>query len=56
MKAITAISQEGENGLLELVTEGVKFRCCGVFTERVLKQIARRAAETFGELRDDRTV
>lgn len=43
MKHLSAISQEGENVLFELIQKGVKFRCCGVFTRHVLKQIARRA-------------
>ena len=43
MKHVTAISQEGENVLFELVQKGVKFRCQGVFTKHVLKQVARRA-------------
>jgi hypothetical protein len=45
MKNVTAISQEGENVLLELMKAGVKFRCRGVFTKQVLKQIARRARD-----------
>jgi hypothetical protein len=43
MKHLTAISQEGENVLFELIQKGVKFRCHGVFTKHVLKQVARRA-------------
>ena len=43
MRHLTAISQEAENVLLELLQKGVKFRCCGVFTKHVLKQVARRA-------------
>ncbi len=43
MRHVTAISQEGENVLFELMQKGVKFRCCGVFTKHVLKQVARRA-------------
>jgi hypothetical protein len=44
MKHITTISQEGENVLLQLMTEGTRVRCCGdVFTKHVLKQLARRA-------------
>jgi hypothetical protein len=43
MKHVAAISQEGENVLFELIRKGVKFRCHGVFTKHVLKQIARRA-------------
>ena len=43
MRHVTAISQEGENVLLELIQKGIKFRCRGVFTKHVLKQVARRA-------------
>jgi hypothetical protein len=43
MRHLTAISQEGENVLFELIQKGVKFRCRGVFTKHVLKQVARRA-------------
>jgi len=43
MQHITAISQEGENVLFELIRKGVKFRGRGVFTKHVLKQVARRA-------------
>ena len=45
LKNLTAISQEGENVLLELINERVKFPC-GVFTEHVLNQLARRTQET----------
>ena len=41
---VTAISQEAENVLFELIQKGVKFRCGGVFTKHVLKQVARRAS------------
>ena len=43
LKNLTVISQEGENLLVALMNEGVKFRCCGVFTRRLLRQLARRA-------------
>jgi hypothetical protein len=43
MRHVTAISQEGENVLFELIQKGVKFRCRGVFTKHVLQQVARRA-------------
>jgi hypothetical protein len=42
LKNVTTISQEAENLLLELMNEGAKFRCCGVFTKEILKHIARR--------------
>jgi hypothetical protein len=44
MKHITTISQEGENVILELINRGGKFRCEGVFTKHVLKQLTRRAS------------
>jgi hypothetical protein len=39
---LTAINQQGENALIALMSEGVKFRGCGVFTKQVLRQLARR--------------
>jgi hypothetical protein len=42
VKNLTAISQEGEDLLLELMNAGVKFRSDGVFTKHILKQLARR--------------
>ena len=49
MKHVTAISQEGENVLFELIQQGVKFHCRGVFTKHVLKQIVRRANDNSGK-------
>lgn len=49
MRHLTAISQEGENVLLELMSNGVKFRCSGIFTKHVLRQISRRATTTLRE-------
>jgi len=49
MRHVTAISQEGENVLSELVRRGVKFRCRGVFTKHVLKQVARRVNGNAGK-------
>ncbi|HWY56693.1 MAG TPA: hypothetical protein VNZ03_19660 [Terriglobales bacterium] len=43
MRHVTAISQEGENVLFELIQQGIKFRCREVFTKHILKQVARRA-------------
>jgi len=42
LKNVTTISQEGENLLLELMQQGLKCRGCGVFTNEILKQVARR--------------
>lgn len=43
VKNLIAISQAGENVLLELMNRGVKFRCCGIFTKYVVRQLARRS-------------
>jgi hypothetical protein len=43
MKHITTISQEGENVILELINGGIRFRCRGVFTKHVVKELNRRA-------------
>ena len=49
MKNLTAISQGGENVLLRLLNEGVKFRCHGVFTKLILEQLVRRARTNLQE-------
>ena len=49
MRHVTAISQDGENVLGELIQKGVKFRCRGVFTKHVLRQVARRANGNAGK-------
>ena len=43
LKSLTTISQQGENLLLELMKRGVRLRGCGVFTNEILKQVARRS-------------
>ncbi|MGB2897987.1 MAG: hypothetical protein WBB89_01895 [Candidatus Acidiferrum sp.] len=42
LKNVTTISQQGENLLLELMQQGLECRGCGVFTNEILKQVARR--------------
>jgi anti-anti-sigma regulatory factor len=42
LKNLTTISQQGEYLLLELMQQGIRFRGCGVFTNEILKQVARR--------------
>ena len=49
IKNLIAISQEGENLLLELMKEGTTFRSRGVFTKHVLAQLARRARRNAQE-------
>jgi len=46
VKDLVAISQEGENVLLKLLREGVKFRCSGVFTKHVMRQLGLRICKT----------
>jgi hypothetical protein len=48
MKHITRISQEGENVILELINSRIKVRGNGVFTERVVKELTRRARRNPG--------
>ena len=48
MKHITTISQEGENVILELINGGIRFRCHGVFTKHVVKELTRRASRNPG--------
>lgn len=49
MKHVTTISQQGEKVLIELINAGVKFRCRGVFTRHVLRQLSRRASRELRE-------
>ena len=48
MKHVTTISQEGENVILELLNGGIRFRCHGVFTKHVVKDLTRRASRNSG--------
>ena len=42
VKGLTAITEDGENVLLELMKDGARFRPSGVFTKLVLKRLARK--------------
>jgi hypothetical protein len=53
LKNVTCISEEGQNVLLELMKEGVKFRSSGVFTKHVMKRLARKSRKNAEERRDD---
>jgi hypothetical protein len=48
MQHISSISQEGENIILTLISEGIKLRCDGVFTKHVVKELTRRARKNSG--------
>jgi hypothetical protein len=49
VKALTAVTQDGENVLLELMKEGARFRSSGVFTKQVLKRLARKIRRNVQE-------
>ena len=42
VKNLTAISQEGENLLLQLMQANVTVRCCGLFAKEIKRQLNRR--------------
>lgn len=42
LKNVTCISEDGQNVLLELMKDGVKFRASGVFTKHVMKRLVRK--------------
>jgi len=45
LKNLTIISQEGETLVTEMMNEGVKFQCCGLFARLLLRQLSDRARE-----------
>ena len=49
----TAISQEGEEAILGLIKGGIRFRCSGVFTKHVVKELTRRARRNLQIRADD---
>jgi len=53
VNCLTAISEDGESALLELMKEGARFRSAGVFTKQVLKRLARKIRSSIQERRDD---
>jgi anti-anti-sigma regulatory factor len=42
LRCLTAISQEGEEVLLQLLSEGIKFQASGAFTKFVMKQLSQK--------------
>ncbi len=51
LRGLMVISQEGENVLLELMNDGVRFQGSGVFTTYVISTIARRMGAKTQELK-----
>lgn len=43
VKNLTTIGEDGKAALIELMRQGARFLCCGVFTRQVLRQLARIA-------------
>jgi len=48
LKNLTIISQEGEELVTELMNEGAKFRCCGLFPRLLLRQLSDHARKSKG--------
>jgi anti-anti-sigma regulatory factor len=49
LRCLTAISEDGEKVLLDLLDEGIKFHSSGVFTKLVMKQLGRKTSHDFRE-------
>lgn len=54
VNGLTAITEDGEQVLLELMKEGARFHSSGVFTKWVLKCLACKIRINAQEARDDR--
>jgi hypothetical protein len=50
IKDAAAISQEGENILLQLINEGAKVRAHSVIARHMLQELARRSKRELGDL------
>lgn len=46
LSSITVMSQEGENAILELISQGARFSCEGVLMKHVLQQLTYRCPHT----------
>ena len=53
MKHITMISQEGEDVIFGLIKSAIRFRCSGVFTKHVVRELTRRARRNLRIRADD---
>jgi hypothetical protein len=42
LNQVTVISREAEDAISDLIRQGARFSCCGVFTKHLLRSIARR--------------
>ena len=53
LQHVSTISQEGESVIVELINEGIQFRCRGVFTKHVVKELTRRARRNLRKPTED---
>ena len=53
VKDLTAISEDGETVLLDLLKEGACFRSAGLFTKYVLKRLALKLRRNVQDEKDD---
>lgn len=53
LRNLTYISEDGENVLLELMKDGVRFRSSGVFTKHIMKRLACRARKNTQEEKNE---
>jgi anti-anti-sigma regulatory factor len=49
LRNVTYISEDGQNMLLDLMKEGVRFRSSGVFTKHIMKRLACRSHKNTQE-------
>jgi hypothetical protein len=49
VKGLTAVTEDGENVLLQLMKEGASFHSSGVFTKQVLKRLASKIRRNMQE-------
>jgi hypothetical protein len=49
VKNVCVISQEGENALFELMSEGAMLRCRGVVTKYLIQELRRRSKSNSNE-------
>jgi hypothetical protein len=49
LRCLTAISEDGEKVLLDLLGKGIRFRSSGVFTKLVMKKLSRKTGHIIPE-------
>lgn len=53
VKGLTAITEDGENVLLDLMKDGASFRSSGVFTKQILKRLAHKVRGSAQEQKNE---